>query len=89
MQGTRYLRHPEVRLHEPEMALTPGGDGLSAYEAIAGKAHRHLSPNGTLMVEIGPTQSHQVSAIFANAGLMVHAVIPDLDQRPRVIIAHL
>ncbi len=80
---------PEVRLHEPEMALTPGGDGLSAYEAIAGKARRHLSPIGTLMVEIGPTQSHQVSAIFANAGLMVHAVIPDLDQRPRVIIAHL
>ena len=80
---------PEVRLFEPELALTPGGDGLAAYAAIAAGASRHLTSHGTLMVEIGPTQSHQVSAIFANAGLLVHAVIPDLDQRPRVIIAHL
>lgn len=79
---------PEVLNHEPHMALTPGGDGLAAYHAIAARARRHLSPNGTLMVEIGPTQSLQVSAIFANAGLLVHAVIPDLDQRPRIIIAH-
>ena len=80
---------PEVRLFEPEVALTPGGDGLSAYAIIAERASRHLSPNGLLMVEIGPTQSHQVSAIFANAGLLVDAVIPDLDHRPRVIIAHM
>lgn len=79
---------PEVLDHEPHMALTPGGDGLAAYEAIAALARRHLSPHGTLMVEIGPTQSLQVSAIFANAGLLVHGIIPDLDQRPRVVIAH-
>lgn len=80
---------PEVLNHEPHLALTPGGDGLSAYEAIAARAARHLSPNGSLMVEIGPTQSYEVSAVLANAGLMVHAVVPDLDQRPRVVIAHL
>ena len=80
---------PEVLNYEPHLALTPGGDGLSAYEAIAARAARHLSPNGSLMVEIGPTQSYEVSAVFANAGLMVHAVVPDLDQRARVVIAHL
>ena len=80
---------PEVRDFEPELALTPGADGLAAYVAIANDARQHLSPNGMLMVEIGPTQSHQVCAIFANAGLLVQAVIPDLDQRPRAIIAHL
>ncbi|MEM7212907.1 MAG: peptide chain release factor N(5)-glutamine methyltransferase [Pseudomonadota bacterium] len=79
---------PEVRNFESTMALTPGGDGLAAYETIANLALRHLAPNGLLMVEIGPTQSLQVSAIFANAGLMVQSVLPDLDQRARVVVAH-
>ena len=78
---------PEVLNHEPRAALTPGGDGLSAYKAIAGGARTHLEPDGLLMVEIGPAQSHAVSAILVNAGLTVQAVIPDLDQRPRVVVA--
>lgn len=78
---------PEVLDHEPHAALTPGGDGLSAYEAIAAGAQDHLAPGGMLMVEIGPTQSHAVAAILVNSGLTVRAVIPDLDQRPRVVIA--
>ena len=78
---------PEVINHEPHLALTPGGDGVSAYEVIAAGALDHLEPDGMLMLEIGPTQSHTVSAILANTGLMVKAVVPDLDQRPRVIVA--
>jgi release factor glutamine methyltransferase len=78
---------PEVRDHEPRAALTPGGDGLDAYRAIAAGTIRHLAPGGLLMVEIGPTQYHAVAAILAAAGLLVQAEIPDLDQRPRVIVA--
>lgn len=78
---------PEVINHEPHIALTPGGGGVSAYEAIAAGALEHLEPDGMLMLEIGPIQSHTVSAILANAGLMVRAIVPDLDQRPRVIVA--
>lgn len=78
---------PEVRDYEPEMALTPGGDGLDAYRVIATRSGRIMGPGGLLMLEIGPTQSHEVSAILANAGWNVLAVIPDLDQRPRVIVA--
>ncbi|MEY8842860.1 peptide chain release factor N(5)-glutamine methyltransferase, partial [Cribrihabitans sp. XS_ASV171] len=37
---------PEVREHEPEMALTDGRDGLSAYRAIAGRAVEFLRPGG-------------------------------------------
>ncbi|MEO1493730.1 MAG: peptide chain release factor N(5)-glutamine methyltransferase [Pseudomonadota bacterium] len=78
---------PEVREHEPRAALTPGGDGLAAYRAIATGAVSHLAPGGLLMVEIGPTQYYDVSAILAGARLLVHAEIPDLDQRSRVIVA--
>ncbi|HET7408941.1 MAG TPA: peptide chain release factor N(5)-glutamine methyltransferase, partial [Paracoccaceae bacterium] len=78
---------PEVRRHEPRIALTPGGDGLDAYRRIADGALRLMAPGARLMVEIGPTQSHAVAAILAATGLRVTHVIPDLDQRPRVVIA--
>ncbi|AVO39901.1 peptide chain release factor N(5)-glutamine methyltransferase [Pukyongiella litopenaei] len=78
---------PEVRRHEPEMALTDGGDGLGAYRAIAAGAGRHLAPGGRLLVEIGPTQAEAVSAMFAGAGLASVAVLQDLDGRDRVVAA--
>lgn len=78
---------PEVRDHEPALALSPGGDGLDAYRAIAPRLLGLLTPGGTVMVEIGPTQSEQVAAILAAAGLNVLMIIPDLDQRARVVVA--
>ena len=75
---------PEV-LHEPRMALTPGGDGLDAYRAIARDAPRRLTPGGRLMVEIGAAQGAAVRALFAAAGLESVAVTRDLDGRDRVI----
>jgi release factor glutamine methyltransferase len=67
---------PEVRDWEPHQALTPGGDGLDAYRAIA-----------RLLVEIGPTQGAAVAALFATAGLVGVRVLPDLDGRDRVVLA--
>ncbi len=80
---------PEVRGYEPLGALTPGGDGLDAYRAIADGSARHLTEGGLLMVEIGPSQPEMVSVILASAGWIVRAIIPDLDQRARVIVAGL
>lgn len=80
---------PEVRDHEPRIALTPGGDGLGAYRRIAGGATGVLQPGGLLMVEIGPTQAGAVPAIMAAAGLATGAVIADMDGRPRVVVAEL
>lgn len=77
----------EVRQHEPEMALTDGGDGLSAYRFIAAQAAAHLLPDGRLLLEIGPTQADAVMAILTDAGLCELGVIHDLDGRPRVIRA--
>lgn len=87
--GADEMEHlsPEVRLHEPHAALTPGGDGLDAYRAIAPRLRPLLAPGGIVMVEIGPTQSEAVAALFAGAGLNVQMIIPDLDQRARVVVA--
>ncbi len=76
---------PEVRDHEPHLALTPGGDGLDAYRIIATQAPARLLPGGRLLVEIGPTQAAAVTALFAKAGLENIAVRQDLDGRDRVV----
>jgi len=78
---------PEVREHDPEIALTPGGDGLDAYRAIAAGARARLAPGGRLLVEIGPTQGAQVAALLVAAGLSEVSVLPDLDGRDRVVRA--
>lgn len=77
---------PEV-LREPRRALTPGGDGLDAYRAIARGAPARLMPGGRLMVEIGAAQGQAVAALFAAQGLGDIRVLPDLDGRDRVVTA--
>nr|WP_321252548.1 peptide chain release factor N(5)-glutamine methyltransferase [uncultured Ruegeria sp.] len=80
---------PEVREHEPRLALTDEGDGLDAYRRIASSAPDFLSRGGRLLVEIGPTQANYVSALFDAAGLAEIRVISDLDGRDRVIVARM
>jgi len=78
----------DVREWEPHLALTPGGDGLAPYRAIAAAAPRHLTPLGRLMVETGPTQGHAVAALFVAAGLRRVTIHPDMDGRDRVVCAY-
>lgn len=77
---------PEVREHEPRLALTDEADGLTAYWAILSGLTAHLAPGGRLVVEIGATQGMAVSKLFAQAGLRGVRVIPDLDGRDRVVL---
>ena len=77
---------PEV-LREPAMALSPGGDGLDAYRAIAAGALAHLLPGGRIAVEIGHRQGPAVTEIFRAAGLEDVGIRADLDGRDRVVKA--
>lgn len=78
---------PEVRLWEPRVALTPGGDGLAAYRVIAAGAASHLVSGGRLIVEIGAGQAAAVGAILREAGWAGIAVLPDIDGRDRACVA--
>ena len=78
---------PELREHEPEIALTDGLDGLDAYRQIAEGAARHLEPGGRVLVEIGATQAKDVVAIFESAGATSIHLLNDLDGRNRVVAA--
>ncbi len=76
---------PEVRDWEPHLALTPGGDGLSAYNALAQGLSAHLAPNGRAFFEIGYRQASDVKDIFTNAGFTRLDVLPDISGHDRVI----
>jgi len=78
---------PELRDHEPRMALTDEADGLTAYRILAAMAPRHLAPGGRLLAEIGWRQGADVRAIFDAVGWGDVRLLPDLDGRDRVIIA--
>lgn len=78
---------PEVLQWEPHAALTPGGDGLAAYRAIALGAPARLLAGGRIILEIGPTQAAEVSALLTAQGLVDIRVLRDLDGRDRVVVA--
>jgi release factor glutamine methyltransferase len=78
---------PEVRLHDPAIALSPGGDGLEPYRVIAAQAPAYLSPAGRVIVEIGWQQGADVTAIFRAAGWRDLRLILDMEGRDRVLIA--
>jgi len=78
---------PEVRDHDPRVALVPGPDGLEAYRGLAPAARALLRPGAPLLLEIGWGQAAAVGALVARSGFEVHAVHDDLNGIPRVLVA--
>ncbi|WP_425995629.1 peptide chain release factor N(5)-glutamine methyltransferase [Caulobacter sp. DWR1-3-2b1] len=76
---------PEVRDHEPRVALDGGPDGLDAYRQLAPEILRVLKPGGMFAVEIGYDQSADVEALFRQAGASNVQTIKDLSTHDRVV----
>jgi release factor glutamine methyltransferase len=78
---------PEVREHDPMLALDGGDDGLEAYRAIARHAPRLLAAGGWLVVELGFGQEAPVAVLLTEAGLMVGNARLDLAGIARALAA--
>lgn len=79
---------PEVRDHEPRLALLPtGGDRLTLYRRLARDAPPLLAPGGVLVVEIGAGMQRDVGDILAAAGWSALELRADLQGHPRVVLA--
>lgn len=77
---------PEVRIHEPRLALDGGPDGLAAYRELAPQILRVLKPGGLFAVEIGYDQSQAVEALFREAGAQEVRTVKDLSTHDRVVL---
>ncbi len=78
---------PEVRDHDPKLALDGGADGLEFFKMLAEKSQARLKPDGRLMMEYGEGQAELIRDIFENQKWIVEAVERDYTQRERFLIA--
>ena len=79
---------PEVREHDPAVALWSGEDGLDTVRAVQRTARRLLRTGGTLVVEHADVQGEAVPALLrAASGWRQVADHADLTGRPRFTTA--
>ncbi len=80
---------PEVRDHDPRLALDGGADGLEVYRRIVPESASRLLPGGWLLLEIGAEQGAAVSEMMREVGYTQVEVIPDLAGLDRVVIGRI
>ena len=77
---------PEVRDHDPRMALDGGADGLDFYRRLAVEAAAWVCPGGWMLLEFGDGQGPAVDGLMDGAGWVDGVLEKDLSGRERVII---
>lgn len=77
---------PEVRDHEPRMALDGTEDGLHFYRRIIKEAGKHLVNSGMLFFEIGYDQGQAVSELMRTGGYREVQVVQDYAGLDRVVL---
>ncbi len=77
---------PEVRLHEPSIALDGGPDGLDPLRELLRAVPSGLNRGARVLVEIGMGQANAVRALAAAAGVELLDIRPDLRGIPRAAV---
>jgi release factor glutamine methyltransferase len=85
--GASEVLPEEVRAWEPSDALVAGPTGLESIEVIVASASQWLRPEGALVIEIGETQGDAAAALAVAAGFVHVEVRPDVNGRPRALLA--
>jgi release factor glutamine methyltransferase len=80
---------PEVREHDPILALLGGADGLEAYSILVPQLPRLLKPGGVAIFEIGYGQAMKVRILFKSVGFSRTETRKDLSGIERCVIAHM
>lgn len=77
---------PEVRLHEPSIALDGGPDGLDPLRELLRAVPSGLNRGARVIVEIGMGQANAVRELAAAAGVDLLDIRPDLRGIPRAAV---
>ena len=80
---------PEVKDHEPSLALLAGAEGLDIYKRLIAEAPKYLKSGGALLVEIGCSQAEAVSKLFEENGFGGIRTVKDLAGLDRVVCGKL
>jgi release factor glutamine methyltransferase len=78
---------PEVRDHDPRLALDGGADGLDYYRQLAEQGRARLNPGGKIMVELGDGQAPAAAEIFSAQNWIVEAIRQDYSPCDRFLLA--
>jgi release factor glutamine methyltransferase len=78
---------PEVRDHDPELALWGGVDGLDVVRRVIDRAKVLLRPGGSVVIEHSDRQGQTVPELLERAGFTAVADHDDLTGRPRFALA--
>lgn len=78
---------PEVRIHEPMLALDGDADGLGYYRRIAVEAMQYMRDGAAIYLEIGHDQGTAVSELFRRQGYRRVQVSRDLSGNDRIVSA--
>ena len=77
---------PEVKNHDPILALDGGKDGLNSYRKLAEITPNLLKTNGCILLEVGIGQAADVNTIFQAQGFITLKILPDLSGIPRCLL---
>ena len=78
---------PEVRDHDPRLALDGGPDGLEFYRALVGNSVASLHSGGRLLLEVGDNQATAVGELLTDCSWKIEQILDDLAGTPRIVIA--
>lgn len=78
---------PEVKDHEPRLALDGTEDGLAFYRRLAAECGAFLNPGGRIYFEIGYDQGAAVKELLETAGFIETEIIKDIPGQDRVAAA--
>ncbi len=76
----------EVRDHEPLVALSPGGDGLSVIRRLIDEGPAFIKPSGHMLMEIGFDQGEAVERLINDSAWSLREIRPDLQGIPRIVV---
>lgn len=76
---------PDVREHEPKLALDGGADGLDLVRRIVEAAPNHLEPGGVLALEIDSKEAADTAELLGKAGFSDVRIARDLAKLERVV----
>ena len=76
---------PEVKEHEPRLALDGEADGLSFYREIINEAPDYLNPDGRIYFEIGAEQGEDLTHLMNERGFSEVKVHKDLAGLDRIV----